>query len=145
MRRLLPIFVAGFIIASALIYFFGDSGLLAYGRLDGYRQSLAANVEKLQARNTSLASELADLRNDPQRSLVMARDIGLYEAGEHVVKLEGPATPAVLYEVGDLIRLRKDRASRNVIFKATGIGISGLLAAFAVIAGRASRRKGRGA
>ena len=145
MRRLLPIFVAGFVIASVLIHFFGDSGLLAYRRLDGYRQSLAANVDKLQARNVSLTSELASLRSDPQRSLVMAREIGLYEAGDQVVWLEGTAGPAVLYEVGDLIKLRKSKTSRNVVFKATGIGISGFLAAFAVIAGRASRRKGGGA
>ena len=145
MRRLLPIFFAGFAIASICIYFFGDSGLLAYGRLDGYRQALAANVESLQARNASFTGELAALRDDPQRSLVMARDIGLYQAGDEVVKIEGFAPAAISNEVGALLKLRKSTTSRNTIFKATGIGISGLLAAFAAAAARASRRKGRGA
>lgn len=145
MRRLLPIFFAGFAIASICIYFFGDSGLLAYGRLDGYRQALAANVESLQARNASFTGDLAALRDDPQRSLVMARDIGLYQAGDEVVKIEGFAPAAISNEVGALLKLRKSTTSRNTIFKATGIGISGLLAAFAAAAARASRRKGRGA
>jgi cell division protein FtsB len=145
MRRLLPIFFAGFAIASILIYFFGDSGLLAYRRLDDYRQALAANVESLQARNADLTEELASLRDDPQRSLVLARGIGLYQAEDEVVKLEGLGRPAVSNEVGALLKLRKTRTSRNVIFKATGLGVSGLLAALAVIAARASRRKRRDA
>ncbi len=145
MRRLLPICFAGFAIASICIYFFGDSGLLAYGRLDGYRQALAANVESLQARNASFTGELAALRDDPQRSLVMARDIGLYQAGDEVVKIEGFVPAAISNEVGALLKLRNSTTSRNTIFKATGIGISGLLAAFAAAAARASRRKGRGA
>ena len=145
MRRLLPIFFAGFAIASVCIYFFGDSGLLAYRRLDEYRQALATNVEILQARNASLAEELAALRDDPQRSLVMARDIGLYQAGDQVVKIEGFTPAALSNEVGALLKLRKSTTSRNTIFKAAGIGISSLLAAFAVAASRALRRKGRGA
>jgi cell division protein FtsB len=141
MRRLLLIFVVGFAIASILIYFFGDSGLFAYRRLDDYRQSLAINVEKLQARNTGLAQELTSLRDDPQRSLVMAREIGLYRAGDEVVKLEGLARPPESYEVGDLLKLRKNKTTRNTIFKATGIGISALLGALAVLAGRVRSKR----
>jgi cell division protein FtsB len=143
MRRLLPIFAAGFAIASLLIYFFGDSGLFAYRSLDGYRQALAANVEELQARNAKLSQELAALRDDPQRSLVLARKIGLYQAGDEVVKLEGFALPSVSNEVGALLRLRKSKTSRNVIFKATGIGVSGLLAGFALVAGLRRKRTGK--
>jgi cell division protein FtsB len=141
MHRLLPIFVAGFTIASALTYFFGDSGLLAYRRLDGYRQALTANVQALKARNTELTKELASLRENPQRSLVLAREIGFSQPGDEVVKLEGVADPGIPNEVGALLKMRKSKASRNVIFKATGMGISVILAAFAVVAGRASRRK----
>lgn len=145
MRSLLPIFVAGFIVASVLIYFFGDSGLVAYRRLDDYRQNLAANVEKLQARNSRLNEELSSLRDDAERSLVMAREIGLYRAGDEVVKLEGYDHPSGSYEVGDMLKLRKNKTSRNTAFKATGLGVSALLAAFAMLAGRASGRKRRGA
>jgi len=141
MRRLLPIFVAGFAIASVLIYFFGDSGLIAYQRLDGYRQALAANIADLQARNEKLTQDLESLQDDPQRSLVLARKIGLYQAGEEVVKLEGFPRSTTSNEVGALLKLTKSRGSRNVIFKATGICISVALAALAFVAGRTSRRK----
>jgi len=144
MRRLLPIFVAGFAIASVLIYFFGDSGLIAYQRLDGYRQALAANIDDLQARNGKLTEELESLRSDPQRSLVLARKIGLYQAGEHVVKLEGFSRGTPSNEVGALLKLRKIQGSRNVIFKATGIGVSVALAALVLVASRSSRRKRAG-
>ena len=142
MRRLLPIFVAGFAVASVLIYFFGDSGLFAYRRLDGYRQALGANVEDLQVRNAKLTQDLDALRDDPLRNLVLARKIGLYQAGDEVVKLEGFALPSTSNEVGALLRLRKSKTSRNVIFKATGIGISGLLAALALASGLRRKRTG---
>jgi cell division protein FtsB len=144
MRRLLPIFVAGFAIASILIYFFGDSGLIAYRRLNGYRQALAANIQDLQARNGKLTQDLASLRDDPQRSLVLARKIGLYQAGDEVVKLGGVSWPMTSNEVGALLKLKKSRSSRNAIFKATGIAVSLALAALAFVAGRSSRRKRAG-
>ena len=143
MRRLLPVFLAGFSVASALIFFFGDSGLTAYRKLDGYRQSLWENVQELQTRNTGLNQELASLRDDPQRSLVMARKIGLYRSGEEVVKLEGYKHSHDSYEVGDMVKLRKSGSARNVLFKATGLTISCFLAAFAVFANRTARRRGR--
>ena len=140
MRRLLPVFVLGFIIASLLIYVFGDSGLFAYRRLETYRETLAANVDKLQSRNSSLNDDLASLRSDPEASLVMARHIGLVQPGEEVVKVEGMAGRTRTYEVGDLIRLPRTKGSRNAIFKATGIGVSSVVAVLALMAGRSSRR-----
>ncbi len=144
MRRLLPIFAVGFIIASLLIYVFGDSGLFEYRRLDSYRRSLEANVEKLQERNAGLTKDLGGLRDDPERSLVMAREIGLYQAGDEVIRLEGGTRGAVSYEVGDLIRLRRSHAARNTIFKVTGLGISCLLVALAFLGAQAARRKTNG-
>ncbi|HVP17689.1 MAG TPA: septum formation initiator family protein [Spirochaetia bacterium] len=140
MRRLLLIFVPGFVIASLLIYAFGDSGLLAYRRLDAYQKTLMANVEKLRSRNSDLNDDLANLRDNPEASLVMARQIGLVRAGDEVVKIEGMAGRPRTYEVGNLIKLPRTKASRNAIFKATGIGISSVLAVFALIARRSSRR-----
>jgi Septum formation initiator len=144
MRRLLLILVPGFVLASLLIYFFGDSGLLAFRRLDGYRQSLAANIVKLQSRSSSLNDDLVNLERSPEANLVMARQIGLYRAGDQVVKIEGMAGRVRSYEVGELIRLPRTKTSRNVIFKATGIGISGVLAALVLLAGRSSRRNRHG-
>ena len=79
----------GFSVASFLICLFGDSGVFAYRKLDCYRHDLAANVERLQARNVALTEELANLKDSPERNLVLARGIGLYRPGDEVVRLEG--------------------------------------------------------
>jgi len=144
MRRVLPILVLGFSVVSLLICLFGDSGVVAYARLDSYRRKLAANVEKLQARNLALQQELGALQKSPERNLVMARDLGLYRPGDEVVRLEGRSSPVRTYEVGDLLKLKRDGSARNAVFKAAGIGVSAGLAVFALIMGRASRRKAHG-
>ena len=73
MRYLFPVLIVVFIIASALIFFFGDSGLTAYGNLDRYREKLAANVEDLRQRNNELTADLTSLRNGSERTIVLAR------------------------------------------------------------------------
>ena len=82
MRHLLLIPILVFAIASSLIFFFGDSGVLAFRSLRSYKKSLAANVASLQQRNRALTAELASLRDDPERNIVLARDLGLYRSGE---------------------------------------------------------------
>lgn len=144
MRRLLPILVTGFSVASLLICLFGDSGVFAYKRLDSYRNDLAANVERLRARNLALTEELTNLKDSPERNLVMARSIGLYRPGDEVVRLEGLPPRTHTYEVGDLLRLKRVKTTRNPIFKAAGLGVSALLAGFAIFMSRASRRKAHG-
>jgi cell division protein FtsB len=144
MRRLLPIMTAVFVAASAVIFFFGDSGLLAHQSLDRYRARLAANVEMLKSRNQTLEAELASLRDTPERAIVMARSLGLYRAGDEVVKLEGVPPRAALYAVGDLLKLRKTSETRSGIFKAAAVGVSLLLLACAFFSARASRRRVHG-
>ena len=141
MRLLLPVFFVVFVIASVCIYFLGDSGLLEYQMLDGYRQALASNVESLQARNENLSQELSSLREDPQRSLVMAIGIGLSQPGDRLVKIGGFTPSAASDDVGSLLRLRKRTTSRNAVFKAIGLSICGLLTGVAAFGGILRRRR----
>jgi cell division protein FtsB len=144
MRRFLPIMIAVFVAASAVIFFFGDSGLLAHESLDRYRARLAANVENLKSRNMALDAELASLRDNPEHNIVMARSLGLYRPGDEVVKLEGVTPRAALYAVGDLLKLQKTTETRSAIFKASAVGVSLLLLACAYFSARASRRRMHG-
>jgi len=144
MRRVFPILVLGFSAVSLLICLFGDSGVLAYARLEVYRRSLAANVAKLQERNIALQQELAALQKSPERNLVMARELGLYRPGDEVVRLEGLPSPVRTYEVGDLLKLKRDGTARNSVFKAAGLCGSLALAVFAVVMGRSSRKRAHG-
>ena len=144
MRRLLPIMIAVFVAASAAIFFFGDSGLLAHGSLEGYRESLAANVEHLKIRNRALNAELANLRDNPEHTIVLSRSLGLYRQGDEVVKLEGVPPRAALYAVGDLLKQQKIRETRSATFKAAAVGITLLLFAFVFFLSRASHRRVHG-
>ena len=131
MRRLFPIFILVFIIASLAILLFGDSGIFAFGRLEGYRDSLAANVGALKERHASLETELAQLKENRETTVVLARSLGLYEPGDKVVKLEGTGTRNEVYAMGDLIRRTAPQADRSAILKSVA-GIAAALLIFAL-------------
>ena len=141
MRYLFPVLIVVFIITSALIFFFGDSGLTAYGTLDRYREKLAANVEDLRQRNTILTADLDSLRKSSERSVVLARGIGLYRSGETVVKLEGRPTRGERMAIGNLVKLRKASDARNSVFKSVAMGVAAILLACAAVSIRRSRRR----
>ncbi len=145
MRRLSPILIVIFLVASVLIFLFGDSGVLAFRDLESYRQRLALNVESLQQHNRSLTAELADLKENAELNIVLARRLGLYRPGDAVVRLEGLSTSRVeRYVVGDLLKLRKSGGARSAVVKTVAICLSMLLTFYALLSARALRRKARG-
>lgn len=127
MRRLLPILSAGFLVASLLIWIFGDSGLRATARLERYRGSLEANVESLRARNSALESDLQRLREDPEANALLARELGLYREGDKVIRIAGYAARREPYAVGSLLRQRRQPPAKNAWFKLSGVAVSAAL------------------
>ena len=138
MRRLLPILAPGFLLASLLIWVFGDSGLRATARLDRYRRSLETNVESLRVRNSTLEADLERLREDRDANEVLARELGLYRSGDEVIRIEGLPSRREPYAVGTLLRQRRPSAAQNPLFKLAGIGMSMALLVMAVV----RRRRG---
>jgi cell division protein FtsB len=145
MRRLLPIGLAAFTLASLAIFFFGDSGLAAYQCELLYDRSLAANVEALKQRNQELAARLQKLKTDRESNLVLAREIGLYEPGDMVVKLAGRPPRSETYAMGDLLKRRKMDPERNAAFKEAALGGAFVLLLAAFLATRVGRRNADGA
>ena len=144
MRRLSPILIVIFLVASILIYFFGDSGLFAFNDLESYRRRLAANVESLTQHNRNLTAELADLKGNAELNIVLARRLGLYKPGDEVVKLPGRANGVEHYVVGDLLKLRKSGDARSAMVKAAATSLAMLMTAYVLLSSRASRRRARG-
>ena len=144
MRRLSPILIVIFLAASVLIYIVGDSGLLAFNDLEGYRQRLSANVESLQQHNRKLTAELADLKGDAELNIVLARRLGLYRPGDRVVKVQGVSNRVEHYVVGDLLKLKKAGDARSAVVKTAALCLSMLMTAYVLFSSRASRRKARG-
>jgi len=143
MSRLLLIGVTAFIVASLAIFFFGDSGLTAFRSWSQYERSLSANVEDLKRRNEDLQARLQLLKTDRQSIVIMAREIGMYEPGDSVVKLVGRSPKAPLYVMGDLLRMRRQDSERNAILKETALVATLVFLLLAFVATRVARAKER--
>ena len=144
MRRLVPIGFAAFALASLGIFFFGDSGLGAYEGMKRYEDSLAANVEALKQHNLVLKARLQKLKTDRDSNIVLARDIGMYEPGDAVVKMAGRPLRGEIYAMGDLLKRRKSNSDRNTAFKEAGLGAALVFLLAAFLAARVGRRKADG-
>jgi cell division protein FtsB len=141
MRRILSAVTLGFILASALIFVFGDSGVFAIRRLAQSRETLARNVARLEERNAELSVELESVRSNPERNTLMARSIGLYRPGDRVLKLDGGAVRREFYPVGDLVKLRRVKGRASAIIKASLLGITALLVGLSLYSTRAPRKR----
>ena len=144
MRRVTLLALLAYTTASLLVYCFGDSGLTAFARLDGYRDRLERNVKELEGLNRSLQAELASLRDDPRRIEVLARDLGLYGPDDRVLVIEGAEAGPQPYEIGTLLRLRPARGDRGRWLKTAGIGVAALAGLLAFLLGRRDRRAAHG-
>jgi len=144
MRRLSPILIVIFVVASVLIYLFGDSGVLAFNDLEGYRRRLVLNVESLQQHNRNLTAELSDLKGNAELNIVLARRLGLYRPGDEVVRLQGLSNGVEHYVVGDLLKFRKSGDARSAAVKTAALCLSALMTAYVLLSSRASRRKASG-
>jgi cell division protein FtsB len=145
MRRILSFALLAYAVGSLLVYVFGDSGVTAIGRLEDYHARLERNVKDLDALNRSLQAELASLRDDPRRTEVLARDLGLYRTDDHVLRLEGAPSTVERYEVGTLLRLKAPRRDRGPWLKTAGLGVGVLAGLVAFLLGRRTRRPLHGA
>jgi len=140
-RKLIAALFAVFLLTALVVYFFGDSGLLAFQGLEKYRSELVANVDDLQMRNNDLKNELSRLQTDPETNAVLARDIGLYATGEAVVRLEGRPSHSETYSVGSLLSMKKGPENRSEVFKAVALVILCLLSGYFFLTSRQARRR----
>ena len=141
MSRLLLIGITAFVIASLAIFFFGDSGLTAFRSRAEYERSLTANVEDLKQRNGELQARLQLLKTDRESIVVMAREIGVYEPGDTVVKLVGRPSRPPLYAMGDLLRMRRVDSTRNAAFKETTLIVTFVFLLLALVSARLVRKR----
>ena len=145
MRRFLLFALLSYAAGSLLVYLFGDSGVTAYDRLEDHRDRLVRNVKDLEGLNRALQAELASLRDDPRRTEVLARDLGLYRPDDNVLRIGGAGAKVEPYEVGTLLRLKAPRRDRGPWLKTAGLGVAVLAALAAFLFGRSGRRPSHGA
>jgi len=141
MSRLLPIGITAFIVASLTIFLFGDSGLTAFRGMSQYERNLSGNVEDLVRRNAELQARLRLLKTDRETIIIMAREIGMYEPGDAVVKVPGRSQRPPLYAMGDLLRMRKVDSARSAVFKEIALLATLVFLLLALVAARLARKR----
>lgn len=145
MRRFVHFCLLAYVTGSLLVFAFGDSGLTALNRLARYRDRLEGNLRELETLNRSLQAELESLRDDPRRTEVLARDLGLYRPGDRVLRVDGAPGAIESYEVGTLLRRKPARSDRGPWLKTAALGVAATAALLAFLLGRRGRRSVHGA
>lgn len=114
----------GFILSSSLIFIFGESGVLRYRTLAGYREELAGNIEDLELLHRDLLYDLEALASDPERIALQARQLGYFQEQERLVRLEGYSPPRSVYTVGKILRRlpASENRSGDRLFRLLGAG-----------------------
>ena len=87
--RLFYCTVAGLVIATALSFLFGASGLFNYRDLRAYEAHVSVGTVALQDRHRSLQQRIAVLRDNPEALRLLARETGYFRSGETVIEV-GP-------------------------------------------------------
>ena len=114
-----------FLTFSLLTLFFGKTGVTALDKIRNRNQSLSGNMADLDLKHSDLTAKLDALRSDPESIVIEARALGLYRAGEKVVRFRNLDPIHHLPDAGQVLHLvplqRTDESLLRVFAIATGI------------------------
>jgi hypothetical protein len=85
-------------------YIWGESGIVAYARLESYKERLQENIDRLRDVKETLSAKTELLQSDPETLALSAREMGYYRESERVIYLPGYDAEQNLYVVGELMR-----------------------------------------
>ena len=120
-----------FLSYSLMTYVWGENGLIAYQKLENYKESLESNIEDLQGVRKTLKGKTESLQSDPETLALSARDMGYYRENERIIYLEGYNSKKNLYVVGELMRPFSRDTVNPLVFRvfAVIVGVVGYIIA----------------
>ena len=118
--RIFLSFYLGFLVYSALIFFFDSSGFLSMKILAGDKIELEENIDDLKLLHNKLLSQFEALRSDPEVIEIHAREYGYFREDETVIRIDGYRPPARFYSVGKLINPRRRITDFTAYYRAAG-------------------------
>lgn len=130
--RLLISLYTGFVVASLAYFFYGPSGLSAYGELQHTVTRLEGNLEELTTIHQELAREFEALRRSEETIALRARDLGYLREDETILKIYGVDSPSENYAVGRIVV--PGHAARNRNGFSLNAGLAAMLLCFLLIA-----------
>ena len=130
--RLLISLYVGFVVASFAYFFYGPSGVVAYGELKRDVLRVEENLSELEEIHQKLAAEFESLRRSEETIALKARDLGYLREHETILKLYGIESPPENYAVGRIVARTAHQRERNGL--SLNAGLMAMLFSFLLIA-----------
>lgn len=117
----------GYVVYSLLMLFYGQSGLVAMGEIEDYRNDLVVNLEEIQETNRRLHAEIDFLRSETEYISLESRRIGYFKPDEGIIYVDGYENRKNHYAVGKIIRWEESEDGRKRHFRSFGIAAALLM------------------
>lgn len=120
-----------FLSYSLMTYIWGENGIIAYQKLENYKEQLNDNIEDLREVHQTLSVKTESLQSDAETLALSAREMGYYQENERIIYLEGYDSRKNLYVVGELMRPFSRDAVNPLVFRvfAVIVGVVGYIIA----------------
>ncbi len=120
-----------FLSYSLMTYVWSENGVIAYQKLENYKERLESNIEELREVQEKLSIRTKSLQSDAETLALSARDMGYYRENERIIYLEGYKSKRNLYVVGELMRPFSREEVNPLVFRvfAVIVGIVGYIIA----------------
>lgn len=101
---------------------FGSTGFIAHQALEEYHGQVSADLERVRDANAELQRQIDRLRSDPEEIRIVARDVGLVEPDERIIRIEGrDRFPRQRLSPGPAVREAPRIADNRPLFRAIGL------------------------
>jgi cell division protein FtsB len=120
MMRLFKIILSvyvGICLSFVLNFYFGEAGILQYGKLNQHKSMLLENIAELNIINQKLKSEQEVLKTDSEIIKLLSRDLGYYENDDNIIMVEGYPEKRNFHEIGKLIINTEKNIEINIVFR----------------------------
>jgi hypothetical protein len=120
MKRVLPLFYSAYIgicVYALLNFLFGASGMLAFQKLEEFKDAVDENLLLLESTYEDLAQELNLLTTSSEVIRLKSRELGYFEENEIVIKVLGLNDRRNFHSVGRLIKYTDGEIDRKPMFR----------------------------
>lgn len=119
--RLLFALYFGFLVYSALDFYFGDTGFIVLDEMEQHKIELGKNIENLKSTYQELEDEFVLLKEDPEQISLRSRSLSFYDKNEYVVKIEGFSQRDGVYKSGNSLSFVHKPGHPDPYFRAAGL------------------------
>lgn len=120
MMRLFKIILSiyiGIFLSFLLNFYFEESGIIEYEKLNSHKTILLDNITELDSINKRLAHELEVLKTDSEIIQLLSRDLGYYQKDDNIIMIDGYPLKPNFHEIGKLIINTEKKREINIVIR----------------------------